>query len=531
MKRNASRSSRTARHTSHSRHIVSQTLNVAADRSRSKPILATRGVMLLSLLLIPPWHKTAAAQSEQWFLITLDQKPVGYEQIKIDPIVVRNENLVACYRKTHIQMHRLGKKLNLTAATWTQQTIDGQLRSIRIQRSDAAGHQVERSGEWNSRRQSFEITERVAGTLKTFDLPTRHAPRSPIESTWIKHLLSGSRSSATAHIFFPETSEIVAMSTSKRNHRSLRVGERRLDNVTEYRFVQQLDPARSTRIFADAEDRILRSETVFLGGVLAIESSTAADALKAARGDTLNIDVLAIVPVNRPLSASQTISETEIELKLKNGLLPLLPTTPWQQIEPVDAATTRITLLRPKRSVPQNVSASFSPSSAELTASRWMPLDDPELRRMAQSSVSGLTEPMEICLNLEDLVRRKLRHSAFSTALQPAPKIARTLRGDCTEHAVLLAALIRTAGIPARVAGGLVYSNRQLGFSGHAWVEALVNDTWVPFDSAIPSQSRAVHHIKLTHSLLNDDDDTGISLFLPLLDLAGQATITVISEK
>ena len=85
--------------------------------------------------------------------------------------------------------------------------------------------------------------------------------------------------------------------------------------------------------------------------------------------------------------------------------------------------------------------------------------------------------------------------------------------------------------MPARVAGGLAHSSKQLGFSGHVWVEALIQDTWVPFDSSIPQQSRAVHHIKLTDSVLAESRDTGISLFLPLLDLAGQATITVISEK
>ena len=37
------------------------------------------------------------------------------------------------------------------------------------------------------------------------------------------------------------------------------------------------------------------------------------------------------------------------------------------------------------------------------------------------------------------------------------PTQARTRSGDCSEHAVLLTALLRARGIPARVSHGLVY--------------------------------------------------------------------------
>ena len=62
--------------------------------------------------------------------------------------------------------------------------------------------------------------------------------------------------------------------------------------------------------------------------------------------------------------------------------------------------------------------------------------------------------------------------------------------GDCTEAAVLLAALGRAAGIPTRVASGLVYSRdayHGVGnvFMPHSWVLAYVDGEWRSFDAAL----------------------------------------------
>lgn len=60
-------------------------------------------------------------------------------------------------------------------------------------------------------------------------------------------------------------------------------------------------------------------------------------------------------------------------------------------------------------------------------------------------------------------------------------------RGNCSEHAVLLAALARANGIPARIAHGLVYfrgrRNARPSLQPHAWVQAFINGRWQSFDA------------------------------------------------
>jgi len=66
--------------------------------------------------------------------------------------------------------------------------------------------------------------------------------------------------------------------------------------------------------------------------------------------------------------------------------------------------------------------------------------------------------------------------------------------GDCNEHAVLLAALLRAAGIPARVCAGLVYKDD--AFYYHAWNEAYLG-SWVSMDAVSNQMPADPTHIKL----------------------------------
>ena len=65
----------------------------------------------------------------------------------------------------------------------------------------------------------------------------------------------------------------------------------------------------------------------------------------------------------------------------------------------------------------------------------------------------------------------------------------RTGSGDCTEFAVLLAALARAQHIPTRIAVGVAYATRFSGkkdiFSPHAWVHSWDGTRWTSYDAAL----------------------------------------------
>ena len=72
--------------------------------------------------------------------------------------------------------------------------------------------------------------------------------------------------------------------------------------------------------------------------------------------------------------------------------------------------------------------------------------------------------------------------------------------GDCNEHAVLFAALIRAAGIPAKVCTGLVYTRGR--FYYHAWNEVFLG-RWTTADSLMGQMPADVTHIKFVEGGLD----------------------------
>ena len=65
--------------------------------------------------------------------------------------------------------------------------------------------------------------------------------------------------------------------------------------------------------------------------------------------------------------------------------------------------------------------------------------------------------------------------------------------GDCNEHAVLMAALARAAGIPCRVEAGLVYLKGR--FYYHAWNLDYIG-RWITVDALFDQIPADVSHIR-----------------------------------
>jgi transglutaminase-like putative cysteine protease len=77
-----------------------------------------------------------------------------------------------------------------------------------------------------------------------------------------------------------------------------------------------------------------------------------------------------------------------------------------------------------------------------------------------------------------------------------ASQVASHKSGDCTEHAVLLTALARSLGLPARVAIGTVIARDggSIGAFGHAWAEIYRDGAWSLVD-ATPIGANVVAYI------------------------------------
>ncbi|MCP4592971.1 MAG: transglutaminase family protein [bacterium] len=114
--------------------------------------------------------------------------------------------------------------------------------------------------------------------------------------------------------------------------------------------------------------------------------------------------------------------------------------------------------------------------------------DDPAVRKMADEAAGGVKAPYAVADRLRRYVGDKIADKNLNIGFASASEVCRNLSGDCSEHAVLLAALARAKGIPSRVACGLVYvpwfkgADKVFGF--HMWTQVFINGQWVDMDAA-----------------------------------------------
>ena len=148
---------------------------------------------------------------------------------------------------------------------------------------------------------------------------------------------------------------------------------------------------------------------------------------------------------------------------------------------------------------------------------------------MAREARGDAREPVAVALALERYVHSAITSKNFSQAFATAAEVAQSREGDCTEHAVLLAALARACNIPSRAAIGLVYVERDGGFGYHMWTELYVSGQWLPMDATLGQGGIGAAHIKLADTSL--DGAAAYSSLLPVVQVVGQLKISVLSAE
>ncbi|MDX1996923.1 MAG: transglutaminase-like domain-containing protein, partial [Thermoanaerobaculia bacterium] len=169
-----------------------------------------------------------------------------------------------------------------------------------------------------------------------------------------------------------------------------------------------------------------------------------------------------------------------------------------------------------------------------LAASTVIGFDDPEVAKLVPLAVGdGKATAGERALATRRFVQRHLTTKDLETAFGTASEVARSKSGDCTEHSVLLTALLRAQKIPARVAVGVVYVDEFLGarqvFGYHMWTQARIDDRWVDLDPTFPEAFDATH-IAFAVSALADGGAGGAG-FQNLLALIGRVAIEVLETS
>jgi len=136
-----------------------------------------------------------------------------------------------------------------------------------------------------------------------------------------------------------------------------------------------------------------------------------------------------------------------------------------------------------------------------MKPAQYLQSDRKEVRDLAVQAAGSATDLAEAVKSIESFVHGYIQQKDMSVGYATAAEVVVSKQGDCTEHAILAAAMCRSIGIPARVVFGVVYvpefGQRKDVFGGHAWAEAFVGDKWVGLDATRAPRGYDGNHITL----------------------------------
>ncbi len=218
--------------------------------------------------------------------------------------------------------------------------------------------------------------------------------------------------------------------------------------------------------------------------------------------DKIDLFALARVPVPGPLP--REVPKT-IVYRLK-GLPPAFQRNdPRQRFErgPADTTVLTVAARRPAAADPAKdtplAKASAGASPEDLAATPQANADAPEIAQLARTVAGDAKGSYEAARRLSEHVYRTLE-KAYGASHDRASDVLAAGKGDCTEHAVLLVALARALGIPARGVHGLVYArydDGQHALYWHAWAEVRSAGEWIPMDPTFGQPVADATHLAL----------------------------------
>jgi Transglutaminase-like superfamily len=442
--------------------------------------------ILASLALLLPASVTLAAPADDiWMSVLLDGRKIGsmHTTRKVDG------DRVTTTQALDVQLDRAGTKVALTTSETDTETGDGKplefaSRTMISGTASALHGSVRADGK-------FDVVSEVGGAKQTRVLvwPQQALLAEGQRLAALrKGLAPGTKVRELA--FQPESLDAVEVESSVGASEPVDLpdGARMLTRIEQ--IIHLPDAATSTVSWVDADQTVLKMAMPLMG----YDLTMLACSRTCAQAPNQTSDILTHALVRAPVALSAADLRRGVILKLsatKPGA-PLQFTDTDEQRASVVAEGVELRI-EPLGNRPEGAEAPAArearPTASDSQPNDWLQSDAAEIRKLAHEGAGEAKTPSEQMQQLEQFVRNYIRTKDLSVGYASALEVAKKPEGDCTEHAVLLAALGRSIGIPTRVVDGLAYTDHYAGvehvFVPHAWVQAFVDDHWRSYDAAL----------------------------------------------
>ena len=487
-----------------------------------------------------PPRAVPARHDESWYAVFIEDTKVGHRHV-IERRIERAGQVhfeTAAYE--HIELVREGQRAVVDVEIISREKTDGELIDVEYQMPIGP--------------KGIRMVARVDG--QTLRVQTLSEDRPPTELPWPEDawgpfgIESSLRSrpmqpkeTRTICLFLPAVGQVIDVTLHAVDWEmtGLLGGEYRLLRI-DMRLSLPGGAEMTSNLWIDRSGEIWK-DTQKVGVTITAYRTTRQSALAAGKGRPLDLFRHALIPSIPPLENPHRRAEIEYELSLPQGdPSRLFRHDTRQQVRSNGPNRARLVV---RASSPSDSSSRIRtelnqptttaevdldlPTKADQVSNSLATSDDPRIRKLAQSVLPSVDDPRRVAIALERFVYGMVEEKSYGQVFASATEVIDLREGDCTEHSVLLVALCRARGIPARAAMGLVYSDAHEAFAYHMWTEVWTGERWIGLDATRGDGQIGPAHLKMATSSL--DGPTALVEMLTILQSIDGLKIKVVRVR
>jgi len=464
-------------------------------------VLAWLGVAVLAASSAWAQKPPATSTRETWDAIYLSNTKVGHIHTQITPLVHNGRNLTRVQVTTVMDLKREKDVSRIELRFGTIEAEGGEVLRI-DSRIKMGGQDLQAGGDVVNGRMNFTLKTGGRTTSQIIEwTPETRGPYHPELDLKTNPLKPGE--SRTYRIFLPQLNQLALATLTG-------IGKETTPLYGANREVYRVDgkvtdlngksiAGMNTTYYLNNEGEVVKTVTDVYGGMTTVRT-TKETAL--APGGSFDIVQNFIISSRFQIANPYQTRQVQYNVSMKDAAVAsIFAVDNRQSLTPgSDPKTGRLVV---RAMGPEDGQPEPGPVAEEYLEPN--PIVDSEDSRVVQhmkAAVGNATDPWTKAQRIQDWVHRNMVDKNFEVTFATASETARALSGDCTEHAVLVAAMCRAAKIPARVAIGFIYVDRLRGFGYHMWTEVYVNNRWVGIDASFQQNVVDAVHIKLKDTSL-----------------------------
>lgn len=355
---------------------------------------------------------------------------------------------------------------------------------------DSAGRTQRMEAAFSKSTVKLTMTNGGNVTTKTLDLP----PDAPIVDDALGALLLDKVAPGDKRDFYildPTTTSLVKNTVTINGPTKVVV-----DGVAiTATMITVKDPRADTKVYLNAKGEFLLAEGP-MGIVMKPEPKEVAMRMASVKGSAPKIDIAEWTSIKPDRTLKDPSSLRLLEIGISGRDLSQVPSDEHQSVA-LNGKEWRVTIH------PNRWSNARNPDVAAIKADpKWR---QPSLhvnsnlslwKARVREAVNGKSTFKEIVEGVHRFVFQRMTPNAGIGVLRDATEVFDTHEGVCRDYAILTATMLRAAGVPARLASGLVSWDGT--FYYHAWVEAWDGKSWYAVDSTSPDIQVSAAHVKLS---------------------------------